>query len=156
LPGLLLGFSSVVSVLDITPRARQTLSESLSSGQGIRDFNSVIERVRAEPGDVLTGRRLDAVVRAGKRVMLEPYIQTIYYYNGQWNPDEFTRRICAGDFRLVVLTHDLYDPPIVIAGYPEWPEPVLNSLRSVMHLEQKVGIWFLYVPRHLGAGETCP
>jgi hypothetical protein len=103
----------------------------------------------------MTGFRLDVVPLAGKRILFEPVIFTIFYQQGYWDSSSLVRYICAGNVGLLVTSHDLAAPPDSVSGVPEWPEPVLFALRNVMVLEQKLNGHFVYAASHLDADQRC-
>jgi hypothetical protein len=108
-------------------------------------FANVLERVRAEPRGVLS-EPLDIVVLADREILFEPYILSILNREGRWDAGPVVRQICAGYIGLVVLDHPLEGGGWQTQGYPHWPAPVLDALRSIMRLEREEARLFLYVP----------
>jgi hypothetical protein len=118
-------------------------------------FERVEERVRGEAGDVL-GEPYDAVVLAGRPVVMETVIFSILYEAGTWDPKPMVDRICSGGIRLLVL-----NSPIDVAaqfspsGYNWWPRPVMHALRNAMKLEHVDAGRFFYVPREDSGASEC-
>jgi hypothetical protein len=147
LPVLLLAISvSLAAPLSLSS-VSQGWAKFEASRQATVAWDDVLARAQAAPGDVLSGRRLDFLALAGRRIVLEPYIIAIRHSQGQWDAGPLVGRICAGEVGLLVVEHNLDDPPIVISGFSEWPEPVLAALRSSMVLERRLDRWYFYVPR---------
>ena len=134
---------ALVQAPDLVQR-RQDLVTSGDNGGGA--FDAVVQRVRAEPRDVLA-EPLDVVVLAGRPVVLEPYVYSILERQGHWAPAPLLERICNGHVGLLVLGY-----PIQRAderqrdGYPFWPAPVMALLRATFVLEGEQGGRFIYVP----------
>ena len=109
------------------------------------ELQLVIERVRAEPRDVLAVP-LDVVVLADRPVLLEPYVFSIRYDQGLWDPGPLVRRVCDGGVGLVVLDRPLESDIPPYHGHTLWPAPVLQALRATMLLERQHAGRYLYVP----------
>jgi hypothetical protein len=109
------------------------------------DLQQVVERVRAEPREVLAVP-FDVVVLAGRPVLLEPYVFSIRYGQGLWDPGPLVRRICDGGVGLVVLDRPLESDPQPYHGYALWPAPVLRALRATMRPERQQAGRYLYAP----------
>jgi hypothetical protein len=109
------------------------------------ELQQVIERVRAEPREVLAVP-LDVVVLADRPVLLEPYVFSIRYSLGLWDPRPLVQRICEGGVGLVVLDRPLESDIPPYHGHALWPEPVLRALRATLLLERRHAGRYLYVP----------
>jgi hypothetical protein len=156
-PVLLLAITILPNVQVAAASLQQALGgDALSRGR--RDaFQRLVERVASEPRLVLAGS-LDAVVLAGRPILLEPYIFSILYSQGQWEPGPLVQRICAGDVGLLLLPYPLEaggeDGP-GLHGYAGWPAPILGALRQVMRLEAGGDGGYLYVPRGSSSSLGC-
>jgi hypothetical protein len=136
--------SLAAAVLVGTPAGAPSLR--LRPGPARADaLQPVLERVRAEPRDVLASP-LDVVVLADRPVLLEPYVFSLRYAQGRWDPGPLVRRICAGGVGLVVLDRPLERDPEPYHGYAHWPAPVLRALRATMVLERQQDGRYLYAP----------
>jgi hypothetical protein len=98
------------------------------------DFNQLIAEVRAEPRDVLAAP-LDVVTLAGKRVLFEPYVFSIWFSTQQWDPAPLVQRICTGQVGLLVMDRPVEQPPFEFDGYSSWPAPVLAAMRQTAVFE---------------------
>jgi hypothetical protein len=113
--------------------------------QQAEEFAGVLQRVRSEPREVLA-EPLDILVLAGREISFEPYIFSVLYRQGEWDPRPVVRQICTGQVGLLVLDHPLDGPDWQYQGYTHWPAPVLDALRARMRLDQTQARLFLYVP----------
>jgi hypothetical protein len=121
----------------------------------VREYNALIEQVRSERGAVLASS-LDVVALADRAILLEPYIFSILYSQGRWDPDPLIRRICSRQIGLLVFYNPLEHGTGQYHGYAFWPLPVLTALQQTMTLEASRGGRFLYVPRSSTAGVDGP
>jgi len=146
LPTLMLGANVCVLLYGLRSAVVPVKSFLLSRPKPEPEFAGLVERVRAEPREVLADPP-DVVVLAGRRNLLELYFSAIRYIQGKWDPAPFVTRICRGDVGLVVLRYRLdSDARGVYQGYPYWPPPVLAALRERMELSKEQAGRFLYVP----------
>ncbi len=94
-PILLLGMNAVLVTPLIGSFARH-LPDMLELREARSyELAGVVERVRAEPGEVLANP-LDVVVLAGRPILFEPYVFNILESQGTWDPSPIVGRICAG------------------------------------------------------------
>ena len=152
-PELLLAVS-VVGALATLAQAFVPLTTTLwPDGERSALLGHVVERVRREPGAVLADPA-DVLVLADRRIELEPYIYSIFATQDRWDPAPLRERICSGEVRLLVLGYPIEAPgPLTNGDDPHWPPAIMEALRQRMALEERVGRWFLYVPRS-GADRT--
>jgi hypothetical protein len=118
-------------------------------------FTRLVERVRTESGDVLA-EPLDVVVLAGRQVLFEPYLFTIFEAEGRWDAAPLVERICRGDVRLLVLGY----PLDLVEGHffqdqGFWPTPVLAALRHVMRFESRIGGRYVYTSNGIQIAERA-
>ena len=108
------------------------------------ELQSLVERVRAEPGQVLADP-LDVVALAARPVLLEPYIYSILHLQGYWDPAPVAEQICSGQVSLLILSYPLDGAgPLSFGAVPRWPGPVLKALRQTMSLESRPLGRYLY------------
>jgi hypothetical protein len=114
-------------------------------------FQALVDRVRTAPGGVLADP-LDVVVFAGRPVVLEPVIYSIFELDGRWNSEPLVRQICDGEISLLVLNMPIETASInILFGVPWWPTSVLDALRERMTLIGRLDGRFVYEP---GTGST--
>jgi hypothetical protein len=106
----------------------------------------LVERVRAEPGDVLANP-LDVIVLAGRPVLLEPYLFSIFHSQGLWRPDPIVTRLCRGQVGLVVSDYPLELTNPHYHGFAHWPWPVYDAIREAYAHESTTAGRYVYVPR---------
>jgi hypothetical protein len=143
--GALLG-----TLLAVVPALGPSVVPVFSVPQALRShtagLESVVERVRAEPGPVLADP-MDVLALAGKEVLFEPYLFSLLYTQQRWDPEPLTRRICAGQIGLVVLDWPLEtETGPTYQGHPFWATPIVEALRESMVLDSRQGGRFLYTP----------
>jgi hypothetical protein len=110
-------------------------------------FERVVERVRAEPGDVIS-EPYDVAVLAGRPVQMESVIFSILLQDGRWNPRPMIERICSGSIRMLVLDRPIADAQAFsFFDVSWWPPPIIASLRDVMRLDGMEAGRYIYVPR---------
>lgn len=110
-----------------------------------RQFDPVLERVRAEPGTVLADP-LDVLPLAGHEIYFEPYIFSILNVQGRWDAQPVVNRICHDDIHLVVLGYPLDVAPLRgYHGYGFWPPAVLDAFKAKLTLDSQIGGRYLYV-----------
>jgi hypothetical protein len=107
------------------------------------EFQTLIERVRSAPGEILASP-LDVITLAGRRVLLEPYIFSIWASTGQWNSAPLVQRICGGDVGLLVLDRPIEQPFGEFEGYSLWPPPVVAALRQTAEFDTETAGRFVY------------
>jgi hypothetical protein len=116
------------------------------------DFESLVERVRTEPG-VVIAEPGDVVVLAGRQVLLEPFIYSILLDAGRWRPEPLVAQICHGEIRLVILAYSLEVGAQLSDGLIAlWPAPVIAALQDSMALERMQAARYVYRPRLSPAG----
>src|SRR5262249_31365160 len=123
--------------------------------QQAQDFAGVLERVHAEPRIVLA-QPLDVLSLADRDISVEPYIYSVLYREGKWDPAPLIQEICAGQVGLLVLDHPLEGPDWEYRGSPQCPAPVLSVRRPVMRREQTRAGLYLYPPAPDAASSACP
>jgi hypothetical protein len=106
-------------------------------------FAALVERVRAEPGEVLAAP-LDVVSLAGRRVLFEPYIFSLWFSAGEWDPAPLINRICEHDVALLVLDRSVDQPVFEYHDYSSWPAPIISALRQTAVLEARYGDRYVY------------
>ncbi|HEX4812681.1 MAG TPA: hypothetical protein VFV66_07995, partial [Nonomuraea sp.] len=112
-------------------------------------FAGVVERVRAEPREVIANP-LDVIVLAGRPVLLEPYLFSIFHSQGLWSPEPIVERLCTGGVGLVVTNYPLEQFNPAYHDYTHWPAPVYRAMLEAFARESEAGGRFLYVPRSGG------
>ena len=118
------------------------------------EFARLVERVRAEPRDVLANP-LDVIVLAGRPVLLEPYLFSIFHSQRLWSPDPMVARVCTGQVGLVITDYPLERFNPSYHDYAHWPEPVYQAMVDAFVREAATGGRFVYVPRP-GLSESVP
>ncbi len=119
------------------------------------EFAGVVDQVRMEPRVVL-GEPLDVLALADRDIYVEPYIFSILYQVGEWDPSPVERLACTGQIGLLVLDHPLEGPDWEYQGYTHWPAPLLAVLRQTMQLEETQARLYLYIPNpRPGAAVAC-
>lgn len=127
---------------------------ALASTSADVDFETLVERVRREPRDVIA-EPMDTVVLAGRQVVLEPVIYSILLDTGQWQPGPLVDRICSGNIGLLVLGYPLEVAPRMTDGlHALWPAPILAALEERMQLEGRQAERYVYVPRPLAVQQA--
>jgi hypothetical protein len=109
-------------------------------------FQQLVERVRAEPRDVVANP-LDVIVLAGRPVLLEPYLFSIFHSQGLWSPDPIVGWLCTRRVGLIVTDHPLEQFNPSYHGYTHWPAPVYGAMLEAFARESHVGGRYVYVPR---------
>jgi hypothetical protein len=107
------------------------------------EFQTLIERVRSAPGEILASP-LDVITLAGRRVLLEPYIFSIWASTGQWDSVPLVQRICGGAVGLLVLDQPIEQPFAEFEGYSLWPPPVVAALRQAAVFDTETAGRFVY------------
>ena len=115
------------------------------------EFMGVLETVRSTPGPVLA-EPLDAVVLAGKPVLVEPWAADALYRSGTWDIQPLIQQICGGTIQLAVLAHSLDDDGLAYHDVGIWPTPMRDALRQKMELRETRASRHLYV---LKQGAVC-
>jgi hypothetical protein len=110
------------------------------------DFEALVERVRAEPRQVLAMPQ-DVLVLAGRPIVLEPFIYSLFFDARRWDAESVVQQICDGDVGLVILTKTLEQPDPKLLGYRFWPAPVWEAMQRHMVLESMLDGRYVYVPR---------
>src|SRR5262249_26226581 len=133
-------------------------ANTLAAARDPSQFQPLVDRVRMTSGGVLADP-LDIVVLAGRPVVLEPVIYSIFDLDGRWNADPLVRQICKGEISLLVLNMPIEKAAAnIIFGIPWWPTPVLDALRERMTLTGQTDGRFVYEPTQPptgGAGGVC-
>jgi hypothetical protein len=111
------------------------------------EFSQVVERVRAEPGEVLANP-MDVIVLADRPILLEPVVFSVLSSAGKWDPSPLVQRICAHEVTLFVTNNPLEQPDDEFQGITLWPGAVHAALRQVMSLERQQAGRYVYVARH--------
>jgi hypothetical protein len=148
-----------VGLKDIS-RWRNSYSESRAAFAAATDdlqgFKHLVERVRTESSEVLA-EPLDVVVLAGRPVLLEPFVFSIFEVEGKWDPGPLRERICRGDVGLLVLAYPLESAEDQsFQGQEFWPKSVLAALRQTMQFESNVGGRHVYTaPGRSAAASPC-
>ncbi len=106
----------------------------LRAGSHDPDFDSLVERVREEPGIVLADPP-DVVVLADRPVYLEPLIYSVLMAEGKWRPDPAVQTICSGQVRLLILDYRLGDHADTFGQFDAFPAPVTRALEAVMRYD---------------------
>jgi hypothetical protein len=132
---------------------RLILARATSDTEG---FNHLVERVRMQSSDVLA-EPMDVLVLAGRPVLFEPYVFSIFEAEGKWEAAPLRQRICRGDVRLLVLSYPLQNAEEQsYQGQEFWPRSVLAALRQTMQFESTVGGRYVYTAEGISArGTTC-
>jgi hypothetical protein len=120
-----------------------------------RQYDVLIERVRQQQGAVLASS-LDVVALADRSILLEPYVFSVLYTQGQWDPGPLIRRICGRQIQLLVFYNPLEYGTGLYHGYAFWPAPVIEALQETMALEAIQAGRFLYVPKPPAAAPNRP
>jgi hypothetical protein len=126
---------------------------SADSGRAV-EFDTVIERVRSEPREVLA-QPLDAVVLAGRPILYEPTIFGILYGDRRWDAGPLLHRICRREIGLLVIDFPIEGGGHEIHGYALWPAPILAALREMMTFEAEQAGRFLYALHPGARGGAC-
>ena len=125
--------------------ARDLLTLGLDPGDAA-GFQALVDRARGEPGAVMA-EPLDAPLFAGRRPLLpDPFIMSVLYERGVWDPSPLVAEIRAGRVGLVMLGYPIDDADRVAEGFPSWPRPIVQAIRETMTLEGRVAGRYLYVP----------
>jgi hypothetical protein len=111
-----------------------------------REFVAVVQRVHETVGDVLA-EPLDALMLAGKPTLVEPWASDTLYQSGTWDIQPLVARVCAGNFKLAVLSHRLEDDVVAFHGYGLWPAPLLGAMRQTMVFDEVRAGRYMYVRR---------
>jgi hypothetical protein len=146
-------------VLYVGVMAVGTVGDSLKSGlhvglQQDPEFDALVDRVRAEPRQVLASPA-DVVVLAGRPLLLEPLIYSLFFDVHGWDAKSIVQRICGGDVGLVILSRPLDEPDRRLLGFELWPAPVWTTMQRAMALESQTADRYVYVPRQTDAASLC-
>jgi hypothetical protein len=134
------------SLLASAGAARSDARSLLAAGTDA-EFDSLVDRVRREPQDVLA-EPMDVLVLAGRPVTFEPFIYSVRLDMGRWNPDQEVAHICNGDVGLAVLGYSLEVGASMTDGlHALWPPPVMAALRDRMSFEGMQAARYVYTPR---------
>jgi len=134
------------SLLASAQAVRSDARSLLAAGANV-EFDSLVDRVRREPRDVLA-EPMDVLVLAGRPVTFEPFIYSVRLDMGRWQPNEQVARICNGDVGLVVLGYSLEVGAGMTDGlHALWPPPVMAALRDSMAFEGIQAARYVYTPR---------
>jgi hypothetical protein len=153
-PAMSIAANVMIVLLVIGPTTPIALRALRSDPARAEAFRALVERVRTEPSDVLAGP-LDVVTLAGRPNLLEPYIFSILYREGRWDPTPIVDRICSGGVGMVVLNHPLESESPAINAYSYWPEPVYAAFRSTMSLQAELAGRFVYVRNSQHPASSC-
>jgi hypothetical protein len=153
-PLLLLGATALPVATRATLSLPPLLAEVWPSSTYTRDLAAVVDRVRAEPGDVLA-EPADVVVLAGRPILLEPAHPLLILSQSAWDLTPLTREICSGRVRLLVLGYSLESGGREQLGYVRWPTSILAALRQTMVLEDQRADRFLYSWRAPNKPHDC-
>lgn len=144
--------AAVVPLVDV----ESSLGYSGPEPVRVDEFARLIERVRSEPGDVLANP-LDVIVLAGRPILLEPYLFSIFERQGLWRSDPIVERICGRAVGMVVTDQPLELINPGYHGYTHWPGPVYDAIRQTMVRESVTAGRYIYTPRQWPIEEaaTC-
>jgi hypothetical protein len=136
-----------------------SVGDSLNSGlhvglQPDPGFDALVDRVRAEPRQVLASPS-DVVVLAGRPLLLEPLIYSLFFETNGWDAEPIVQRICDGEVGLVILSKPLDEPDPRLLGFALWPAPVWTAMQRAMALERQTADRYVYVPRQTNAASLC-
>jgi hypothetical protein len=119
------------------------------------DFETLVDRVRREPRAVIA-EPMDVVVLAGRPVLLEPFVYSVLFDTGHWQPGPLVASICNGEIGLVVLAYPLDVGARMTDGlHALWPAPVIAALQDRMELESMQADRYVYTPRGLPSVSGC-
>jgi hypothetical protein len=149
-PLSLIGVTVGFVTLSLSSSALPAWSEVAPNAAYAAEFRKLVERVQAEPREVLA-EPLDVVVLAGRRTLFEPTIFGILNGQGLWDAAPLYRDICAGRVGLLVLSEPLGSELQQRRGYAYWPATILVALQDTMVLEATQAGRFVYV-----AGQRAP
>jgi hypothetical protein len=93
---------------------------------------------------------------AGRPIVLEPFIYSLFFDAGRWDAAPMVQQICEGEVGLVVLSKSLDQADPKLLGYGAWPEPVWEAMQQRMVLEGMTDGRYVYVPRQDPAGRCTP
>jgi hypothetical protein len=119
------------------------------------EFQDLLDRVRATPGDVISSR-LEVLVLADRPILFDGYTYMLFQTQGLWDSTTFVRKICDGHISLLVFAEPLEQEVSSYHGYPSWPPEVLRALREAMVFESQTAGMYLYVPRAPGQSVCAP
>jgi hypothetical protein len=104
------------------------------AGSDDPEFDSLVERVREEPGIVMADPP-DVTVLADRPVYFEPLIYSVLMAEGEWQPDRVVDTICRGQVTLLILDYRLGDHSDTYGSFDAFPTPVTRALEEVMTYE---------------------
>ena len=110
--------------------------------------------MRTEPREVLA-LPADVVVLAGRPILLEPIIYSLFFEANRWDATPIVQRICDGDVGLVILSRPLDEPAPRLLGFGMWPAPVWTAMQRAMVLESQSADRYVYVPRQSSDASLC-
>jgi hypothetical protein len=101
------------------------------AGSDDPEFDSLVKRVREEPGIVMADPP-DVTVLADRPVYFEPLIYSVLMAEGQWQPARAVNTICSGQVTLLVLGYELGGHSDAYGSFDAFPDPVTRALEQVM------------------------
>ncbi|MFN8524726.1 MAG: hypothetical protein U0821_16640 [Chloroflexota bacterium] len=105
---------------------------------------TLVAKIRATSGDVLTQADSLAVFRAGKvPLAADPLILSVLGYEARWGSGELVNRLATGQIGLVVLEAPA-DQELVSDEYPWWPLGVRETIAERYVLMERIGRYWLY------------
>lgn len=120
-----------------------------------REFYALVDRVQAESREVLAAT-LDVVTLADRPLLLEPYIFSVLWHQGAWNPQPLVQRICARQVGLLLFFNPLEFGSGTYHGISYWPPPVLKALQETMVFDSVQAGRYLYIPKPLSDQPLTP
>ena len=142
----LIGLTLAMTALPTARVAVYSARRALAAPADVAAFQRVVERVRQDERDVLAFP-MDVLTASDRRLIFEPYIYSIFYSEGRWDPTPLVRRVCTGEIGLLVTNEPLEAEPTLLWGYAFWPTPLLAVLREAMVYEFTSGGRFVYAAR---------
>jgi hypothetical protein len=106
----------------------------LRAGSHDPEFDSLVKRVREEPGIVMADPP-DVTVLADRPVYFEPLIYSVLMAEGEWQPGRAVDTICSGQVTLLILEYRLGDHSDTYGSFDAFPPPVTRALEAVMRYE---------------------
>jgi hypothetical protein len=150
----LLGVTVGFVTLSLSSSALPAWSEVAPNPAYEAEFKKLVERVQAEPREVLA-EPLDVVVLAGRRTLFEPTIFGILHGQGLWDASPLYRDICAGQIGLLVLSQPLGDELQQRRGYAHWPAAIIGTLQDTMVFDAMQAGRSVYVPGPRATISNC-
>lgn len=135
---------ALLAPIEEASRMRPTLPTAPDRAS-VRAFNSLVERVRAEPRAVVAAR-LDVTALADRPMVLEPLVFSALWSEGRWDPEPLIRRICGRQIGLLVFYNPLEYGVGSFHGMDYWPRPVVQAFQETMVFDSIQYGLYTYVP----------